>query len=298
MLICYENRSFCLFIYYFRLHIYRFYKRLERVAYCFILILFHFTCTNSGKLTVISDSIKRSIYSDYLDSDGNLNYFKIDNIYDDERVKNYYQSPFNLCNAYKSTDHFEPINYTNLICLPDARTLLRYSGKMNEKERRIYLIYELVAIDESNTFTLEGKTKARSQFILSLKDHKLKKEAEETIEAFDLIGLEAIKSVGYSKTKIKPLVKKAKKERNEHTMFTKCVRDAILTRFPELHEYYQNELFEGFNTIFESFGIEAKVNISTVEKYYGVRVLKAKVKRALFYLIALILSLNMINFLQ
>jgi len=82
--------------------------------------------------------------------------------------------------------------------------------------------------------------------------------------------------VNYSITGIKKLLKEQKKEADKQKMFSKDVIDAIITRFPENATYKEDELFDGFKEIFQNYGIEAKVNIPTIGKYYGADKLKGK----------------------
>ena len=57
-------------------------------------------------------------------------------------------------------------------------------------------------------------------------------------------------------------------------MFSKRVRDSIIKKFPEASIYRETELYEGFVEIFRNNGIDAKVNLATIKKYYGADKLK------------------------
>ena len=45
-------------------------------------------------------------YADLLDEQGNINYFSVDNLYNEERIKGYYKTKESLFNAYNATNHF------------------------------------------------------------------------------------------------------------------------------------------------------------------------------------------------
>ena len=119
----------------------------------------------------------------------------------------------------------------------------------------------------------------RSDFAL---DNRLQLgDALFTIDAFHKLGKDAIEGVGYYKNKIEQLLREEEKKTNEQKMFSKDVRGAILQRFPEWSKLKKDDLFTGFEEIFLSFGISAKVNLATVKKYYGVTLCKAKKEKGL-----------------
>lgn len=232
--------------------------------------------TNRGEKEALIDSLKASPYRKFIDDDESLNYFKVDNFYDDERIKGYYTTPQQIVEAYEETKHFHPINHKNKLYLVGDKDLLEYKKRKSEKERRKYLILKLDAItNPDNQFTIEEIEYAKNEF-LKVEDREILEETQYTIDAYNKIGSQAIKDVNYSKSEINRLLKVHKKDADLRKMFSKDVRDAILKRFPENAEYEKNELFNGVSEIFRNWGVSSKVNINTIKKYYGADLLKGQ----------------------
>lgn len=230
---------------------------------------------NKGKKKALSEAMKQSPYLQFIDDDGTINYFKVDNFYDNERIKDYYTSPSKIFEAYKNTKHFI-VNHVNLLSLVGDKELLEYKKRKRGKEKLKFLVQILDAIYNSqNSFTPE-QIKSIINDLLKVEDRKTVKHLELTIEAYEKLGAKAIKKVNYSITEIKKLLKNDKIEFSKQKIFSKEVRDAILRRFPENHTYKKDELFNGFSEIFKNYGIDEKVNLSTIKKYYGIREKKGK----------------------
>jgi hypothetical protein len=142
------------------------------------------------------------------------------------------------------------------------------------------LVKKLHTIYSSGEYTSEEILSAEADF-LHLDNRLQLGDALFTIDAFHKLGKDAIEGVGYYKNKIEQLLREEEKKTNEQKMFSKDVRGAILQRFPEWSKLKKDDLFTGFEEIFLSFGISAKVNLATVKKYYGVTLCKAKKEKGL-----------------
>ena len=134
---------------------------------------------------------------------------------------------------------------------------------------------KLHTIYTSGEYTTEEILKAEADFLRVDRRDQLE-EAKFTIDAFKKLGKDQMESVGYYKHRIEQLLRKYNKKTNDQKMFSQEVRDAILQRFPEEETYKQEDLFNGFEEIFKSYGITAKVNLATIKKYYGLSASKAK----------------------
>jgi len=232
--------------------------------------------TNRGDKEALTDCMKSSPYNKFIDDDETLNYFKVDNFYDDERIKGYYTTPEKILEAYKATKHFELLNPVNMTYLVDDKDRLGYKRSKTVIQRRIFLVKKLDAIYNSERpFTPEELEIAKNEF-LKVDDRKIQEETKHTIAAYEKIGSEAIKNVRYSKTKIDRLVKESNKDSDFYKMFSKRVRDAIQKRFPENAEYKKEDLLNGVSEVFRNNGVKAKVNINTIKKYYGADELNGK----------------------
>jgi hypothetical protein len=232
---------------------------------------------NKGKENAIFDCLKGCSYNKFIDEDDTLNYFKIDNFFDDERVKGYYLNPDNLYKAYIDTEHFI-LNYSNMLYLVSDEDKLRYKKIKSSTEQRKFLIKKLDALHSSKELSSEELELAKTDF-LKVGDREMQEETKFTINAYMKLGSEAIKAVNFYKNEIERLLHGENKESIKKMMFSKRVRDAIQKRFPETSEesiYKEDELFEGFAEIFRNNGIDAKVNFATINKYIGATRLKGK----------------------
>jgi len=229
-----------------------------------------------GEKQAIIDSMKGSSYSKFIDENGSLNYFKIDNFYDDERVKGYYDAPDNIYNAYEETKHFFPINHTNMLNIVGSTDLLEYKKLRSKKQKASFLVKKLDAIYNSNRPFSSNEIELAKNEYRKVENRKFQAETEYIIDAYEKLGGKILRAVDYSKAKIDRMLKEYDKDADNHRMFSKRVRDAIIERFPENADYPKEELFRGFTEIFNSNGVNAKVNINTVRKYYGADPLKGK----------------------
>jgi len=232
--------------------------------------------TDNGAKAAIHDALKNLPYQQFIDEDETINYFKVDNFYDDERVKNYYTSPDELLKAYENTKHF-PITHTNEKYEFSDRWLLQYKRGDNPTEKRKFLAKKLDAIyNAKNEFTPKEVESIKND-ILKDETNTVVKEFELLIDAYNKLGSDAVRNTGYKIKSIKALLKKYQKDSDEHKMFTKPVLDAIIERFSQYKIYKDKDLREGFAEIFKGFDITTiTINTSTVKKYYCADPLKGK----------------------
>lgn len=256
------------------------------------------TPENPGNFWSLSDELIRMVYYEFLDKDGILNYFKIDNFYDEHRVKGYYKAPDKLLEAYESTNHFV-VNYTNyLAILPDSK-IKNYLGTNDSVERRKLLVEQLELI-HTNNFSDEEKNKAEARFYkeesMVNKDgdrkaiaiqksiSKRNEETEYTIKAYHILGKQQMEQCGYQKGCIDKLLKQHQAELDEKKMFSKTVRDEIFFRFGENKDYHINELTDGFKEIFTKNGITTnilhggKIAVPILKKFYELKQRKSQGK--------------------
>ncbi len=227
---------------------------------------------NEGSRKSLENSLNGCAYNKFIDEDGSLNYFKVDNFYDDERIRGYYKAPNCLHEAYKDTNHIIPI-HSDILCLVSDKEKLEYKKQKSAIEQRKILIKKLDALSHSTEITSKEFERAKVDY-LNLGNRKMQKETKYTIDAYERLGSKKIIAVNFYKDKIDHLLKKEKEETNHKKMFSKEVREAIIKRFPQNNTYKKDELIDGFSEIFKNYGIDVKVNLNTIRKYYGVRLLK------------------------
>ncbi len=229
---------------------------------------------NRGKKEALQDDLTKSVYNRFIDDDGNINYFKIDNFFDDERVKGYYFNPFAFLEAYKETEHFDIIHIDNIDTVSD-KDKLSYKKQDSRLKRRKFLIQRLDDIYRSNRYTPQQLELAKADF-LNIGDYKVQDETRYAIDAYERLGYEAIEQVDFKKTSIDKLLEKARKTEEESKMFSSDVKKAIIAKFKENTIYDRTELFEGFEEIFRKYGITQKVGLTLIKRYYLAKELKGK----------------------
>jgi len=232
--------------------------------------------TDKGTKAAIHDASKNLPYQKFIDDDEAINYFKVDNFYNDERVKRYYTSPDELLNAYENTKHFS-ITHTNETHEFNDKWSLQYKDVKSEIDKRRFWISIMKNLSPS-------KKQLSFDDWEYLKNDLLIEEKGKMVEDFELIekaykecGMEALEKTDGKLTEIKKLFKEHKKASDREKMFTKPVKDAIIEKFPEANIYDSEDLFNGFTEIFSRFGITTiKSNIKTIRRYYGADPLKGK----------------------
>jgi hypothetical protein len=230
--------------------------------------------TNKGAKKALNDTLKGCSYNKFLDDNGDINYFKIDNFFDDERVRGYYQGPDNLLKAYEATGHFV-VDHSNMLYIVSDKDLLKYKKMPSRMEQRKFLVKKLHTFYSSGEYTTEQLQSVEAVFLQVDKREQLE-EAQFTISAFKKLGKEAMENAGYYKNKIERLLRQHEKENNERLMYSEEVFTEIRRRFSDYTTYNKEELFDGFKEVFEMFGITHKVNLATVQKYFSADPCKAK----------------------
>lgn len=228
----------------------------------------------SGRYLAETEAQSKAVYNKFLDKGGKLNYFKIDNFYDEQRVKSYYVTFHDLYEAYDRTSHFI-INHENNLFVISSSTVTEFSRIKNSAERRKFLIEQLDLIYSSTLSDAEKKS-AESRFYREEDMNKLK-EIDYNIKAYHILGKIAMEDCEYQKGGIDKLLKEHEQKTNEEKMFSKAVCDEILSRFGENKEYHIDILTDGFREIFTKNGITTKIlhgdkiKIPVLERYYKLK---------------------------
>lgn len=230
--------------------------------------------TNKAKQLLLTDDKNAVTYNQFLNPDKTKNYFSIDNFYDDERVKGYYLSADNLKEAYLTTTHFEIKLIVKNEIIGDKQ-LLRYKRLPSDIQSRKYMIDLLDSLCEKGTdqSTIEF---AKNQF----RKHENRNKADvaiHIIDAYEKLGGEAIRNVGFLKTPIDSLLKKYDTEANHKKKFSKTVRDAIEPLWKQ-KECLLDEALQKVQDIFNVHGITEKVKYPTLQKFGGIDKQKGKGK--------------------
>jgi hypothetical protein len=228
----------------------------------------------SGRYLVEMEALSKAVYNKFLDKDGKLNYFKIDNFYDEQRVKSYYKTFGDLLKAYQKTNHFI-IEHENHIFPLSSSTITGFSKIKNSVDKRKFLIEQLELIYTSDSSVNEKENTVA--YFYREEDRKKLKEVEYNINAYKILGKQVIEVCEYQKGAIDKLLKEHEDKINEKRMFSKTVCDEILARFGENQEHHIDTLTEGVREIFTKNGISInivhrdKIKLPLLERYYRLK---------------------------
>ena len=217
--------------------------------------------------TAIQCNCSRVKYNDFIDENGELNYFSVDNLYNEERVKRHYESSEALINAYNSTNHFNSklINETNLID-NDFRLQLRKCKSSKDKRRSI--ITKLVYLHE-----IKMESYKIDEFKQDMKQEEINKDetGEWIIDVYSYFGEEYIRKNEYGcNQKMKNDLNRAKAKEKKSTpeVFQK-----VYNTFDIDTKIEKNEAKKRLEKIYEMFDIQKydKAIQSDIEIYYNVK---------------------------
>lgn len=203
----------------------------------------------------ISQDMKAVKYADLLDEQGNINYFSVDNLYNEERVKGYYKTKESLFNAYNATNHFnvtdasviEPLGGDDLLMLRKAKTDIEKRRLLTEQLSKLYLDQDKVDIP----FYLD---------ILRKED-----QGAYTIDAFQKIGKEGLDKAEYKKRAIDKAVKEYDKK--IHRFLPEVIKD--IQREFDLNVWIEKEeIRERLEMIYKRHNILYNVKLNTIEDYF------------------------------
>lgn len=203
----------------------------------------------------IFKDMKSVRYKDFLDEQGNINYFSVDNLHNEERVKGYYKTKESLFNAYNATNHFNVIDASVIEPLGSDEILILRKSKSGKEKRRL--------LTEQLSKLYSNQDKVDISFYLDI----LRKEDQGayTIDAFQKIGKEGLEKAGYKKGTID----KAVKEYDEtiHRFLPDVIKD-IHKEFDLNIWIEKEEIKERLEMVYKKHNILYNVKKNTIEDHY------------------------------
>ena len=219
--------------------------------------------TDKYRKQAISKDMESVKYADLLDEQGNINYFSVDNLYNEERVKEYYKTKESLFNAYNVTNHFnvtdasviELLGEDDLLTLRKAKTDIEKRRLLTEQLRKLY----------------SNQDKVDISFYLNI----LKKENQGayTIDAFQKIGKEGLEKAGYKKGTIDKAVKEY--DKMVHRFLPEVIQD-IQSEFDLNVWIEKEEIRDRLEMIYKRHNILYTVKLNTIKDYFLVDETKDK----------------------
>jgi hypothetical protein len=209
------------------------------------------SATNADAIRALKKDIKALGYSDYLDEQGNINYFAIDNRYNAERVKGYYTSPDSILNAYNDVPFFNVI--PDLQLRPISEDFIDIVRNTKNLTARFKLVAEFL------TNHPESEADLRKLIFTEFED------AAFIFEAIKKIGMAEIIKSDYGRKKIQ--LKIAKYD-SEIKRFEPPILKAISDEFELGVPIKKQNLQQRMQTIYNDFGIVNTVFKNTLNDYF------------------------------
>lgn len=215
------------------------------------------------KQKAILEDMESLKYQDLIDERGDINPFSIDNLYNEERVRAYYQSADALYQAYLATGFFN-VTYNNVTeCVGDDDIERLNNTKVAIKQRE-QLVNLIVRMEE--WFSMGKNTFEEKQELLNL--IRKQPEGDDILSAYYKIGKDAIVSAEYKKQLIEKKVKEYDKAQAQKLRFSPKVLNEIKAEFPLGIYLPKEDIKQRLQLIYHENGVDYKATQVTIEDYY------------------------------
>lgn len=216
------------------------------------------------KMAILEDmgSLK---YQDLIDERGKINPFSVDNLYNEERVRSYYQSAQSLYQAYLDTGFFNVTFHDVTECV-GTDDFERLSNTKLQIEQRKFILQLIVRIEQwfrDGKITFEEKEQHLNYF-------RQQEEGNYIFTAYKKIGKEAIIAAQYKKSLIDKKVCVYDKEQAQKLKFSKKVLKDIFNEFQTGIYFPKKEIQHRLRLIFQVNGVQCKVTQDSIRDYYEV----------------------------
>lgn len=229
--------------------------------------------TNEFKKEAILEDMGNLKYQDLIDDRGEINPFSIDNLYNEERVRAYYQSADTLYQAYLATGFFN-VTYNNVIeCVgdDDIEKLNNTKAATEQRKQLVCLISRMEEWFKDGKITFEEKEQLLNQL-------RKQPECDYVLSAYNKIGRDAIVSAEYKKPLIEKKVKEYDKAQAQKLRFSPDVLNDIKAEFPVGIYMPKEEIKQRLQLIYHENGVNFKATQDTISDYYDCGVSNSKEK--------------------
>lgn len=211
----------------------------------------------------IAKDLKSLRYYALIDESGEINPFAVDNLYNEERVKSYYNSAETLYRAYEASEHFNVNLIENLYTVGDDDVLRISQSKTDiAKRKEIVIALEHIRLDLENR---RIDTESAKAYIDALKRID---ETAYILPIYKKIGFKGCVDCDYRKEALDKAIKEYDKKEANRRRFKPDVLTDIYNEF-SLGVYISKEDIKSrLKRIYTQFGIKHKVTQSTIEDYY------------------------------
>lgn len=217
------------------------------------------------KKKAILEDMRGLKYQDLIDERGEINPFSVDNLYNEERVRSYYQSAEALYQAYIDTGFFN-VTFLNVSDCVGEDDMERLTSTKVQIDQRKIILQLIIRIEE---WFLSGKInyEEKEQQLNFFKQHP---EGNYILSAYEKIGKDAIVSAEYKRCLIDRKVREFDKAQAHKLRFSENVLRDIQREFPTGVYIPKKEIQQKLRIILQSNGVQFKVSQDTIRDYYEV----------------------------
>lgn len=241
-------------------------NRVERfIATYNLLKKIHDEELDEFKKQAILEDIYNLKYQDLIDERGEINPFSVDNLYNEERVRSYYQSAESLYQAYVDTGFFNVEFIDAMNCVGDD-DIERLNNTKIQIDQRKLILQLAIRIEEwflSGKISYEDKEQHLNYF-------RQQPEGNYVLTAYEKIGKDAIVSAEYKRCLIDRKVREFDKAQANKLRFSENVLKDILREFPIGVYIPKKEIQQRLQMILQDNGVQYKVTQDSIRDYYDV----------------------------
>ena len=241
-------------------------NRVERfIANYYLLKEEHDAELDEFKKQAILEDMSNLKYQDLIDERGEVNPFSVDNLYNEERVRSYYQSAEALYHAYLDTGFFN-VTFLNVCDCVGADDIERLNNTKVQIDQRKIILQLIVRIEQ---WFMEGKITYQDKE-MHLDFFRQQPEGNYVLTAYEKIGKDAIVSAEYKRSLIDRKVREFDKAQANKLRFSENVLKDIQREFPLGVYIPKKDIQQRLHMILQENGVRYKVTQDSIRDYYDV----------------------------
>lgn len=241
-------------------------NRVERfIATYNLLKKIHDEELDEFKKQAILEDMENLKYQDLIDERGEINPFSVDNLYNEERVRSYYQSAESLYQAYVDTGFFNVEFIDAMNCVGDD-DIERLNNTKIQIDQRKLILQLAIRIEEwfmSGKISYEDKEQHLDYF-------RQQPEGNYILTAYEKIGKDAIVSAEYKRCLIDRKVREFDKAQANKLRFSENILKDIQREFPIGVYIPKKDIQQRLHVILQDNGVQFKVSQDSIRDYYEV----------------------------
>ena len=217
------------------------------------------------KKQAILEDMENLKYQDLIDERGEINPFSVDNLYNEERVRGYYQSAESLYQAYVDTGFFNVEFIDAMNCVGDD-DIERLNNTKIQIDQRKLILQLAIRIEEwfmSGKISYEDKEQHLNYF-------RQQPEGNYVLNAYEKIGKDAIVSAEYKRGLIDRKVREFDKAQANKLRFSENVLKDIQREFPLGVYIPKKDIQQRLQMILQDNGVQYKATQDSIRDYYEV----------------------------